>query len=337
MWTKGDRVLAWRSPGKFWYPGVIRHIQEDRYFIIYDDGEDGFVKEKEMMPFQLEVGDRIYASPAGERDYEPARIVDKQEDQLQLQYDSGTFAWAPTGRIRIEPGVLKTKPSVATEVEWRLGDRVFACWHDLFWYAGSVLNGGEVGDGGAELVTVVFDHGGVAKLPARQIHTLALREGEIVQGRWKAGNEFYPGKVVSRDGDLVEIDYDDGDHETTLIRLLRLERDEWLPDAEPAGDLGQGDRVLAQWFDGFWYPGIILTIQGKRIHILFDDNDQANLTWDKIHALDLKVGDRVFSRWKGGPFYYAAEIARMHGERIFLKYEDGREEWSSVRLVRVER
>ena len=73
--------------------------------------------------------------------------------------------------------------------------------------------------------------------------------------------------------------------------------DDWLPDAEPTGDLGQGDRVLAQWFDGFWYPGIILTIQGKRVHLLFDDNDQAHLTWDKIRALDLKVGDRVFSRW----------------------------------------
>src|SRR5579884_2599055 len=115
MWTKGDRVLAWRAPGKFWYPGVIRHIQEDRYFIIYDDGEDGFVKEKEMMPFQLEVGDRIYASPTGDREYEPARIVDKQEDRLQLQYENGAFAWAPTGHIRIEPDALKPKATAAPE------------------------------------------------------------------------------------------------------------------------------------------------------------------------------------------------------------------------------
>src|SRR4051812_32950706 len=41
MWTTGDRVLAQRLPGEFWYPGVIRHIQDDRFFIIYDDGEDG--------------------------------------------------------------------------------------------------------------------------------------------------------------------------------------------------------------------------------------------------------------------------------------------------------
>jgi hypothetical protein len=331
MWTKGDRVLAYRAPGKFWYPGVVRHIQDDRYFIIYDDGEDGFVHDKEMMPFHLEIGDRIFASPSERHEYEPARIVDKQGDQLQLHYENGALDWASTERIRVQPDALKPKSMPAQSVDWRIGARVFACWYDLFWYAGSVL------DVNGEQVSVVFDHGGGAKLPAGQVHPLELEVGDRVQGRWKAGNEFFPGKVARRDGEIVAVDYDDGDHETTLVRLVRLERDEWLPDAEPAAGLGHGDRVLAQWFDGFWYPGIILTIEGKRLHILFDDNDQAHLTWDKIGPLDLKVGDRVFSRWKGGPFYHPAEITRKHGERIFLQYEDNREEWSSVRLVRIER
>jgi hypothetical protein len=331
MWTKGDRVLAHRSPGKFWYPGVIRHIQENRYFIIYDDGEDGFVNDKQMMPFRLDLGDCVFARPQEQHDYEAARIMDRQEDRLHLQFADGTFGWTSPRQIRIQPDALKPKSRPAEEIDWRVGARVLACWHDLFWYAGSVL--GVEGD----QVSVVFDHGGAARLPARQVHPLELEEGERVQGRWKAGNEFFPGKIARRDGEVLDIDYDDGDQETTLIRLVRVERDDWLPDPAASTELGQGDRVLAQWFDGFWYPGVIMTITGKRLHVLFDDNDQAHLTWDKVGPLEFNVGDRVFARWQGGPFYHPAEIIRKHGERIFLNYEDGREEWSSVRLVRVEK
>jgi hypothetical protein len=206
---------------------------------------------------------------------------------------------------------------------------VFACWFDLCWYAGSVLavEGNQV--------SVVFDHGGQAVMPAEKVHAMELADGDRVLVRWQAGQEFFPGVIAHRDGEVVTVHYDDGDQETTLIRLLRLERDDWLPDATRA-DLGAGDRVLGCWFDGFWYPGIILSAEGKRVHVLFDDNDQAYLTWDRVGPLRIAVGDRVLCRWKGGPFYHAAEVARQNGERIFVVYEDGREEWSSVRLVRIE-
>jgi hypothetical protein len=334
MWTTGDRVLAHRPPGDFWYPGVIRHIQEDRYFIIYDDGEDGFVKAKQMMPLHLEPGDHVFVRTPAARDYTPARIIDKQDDQLQLEYDDGRLAWAPTAQVRVQPETRRRSPERGAErgkrPAWSVGDRVFACWFDLGWYSASVL--AVEGD----QVSVVFDNGAHAVLPADKVHALELAEGDRVQGRWKAGAEFYPGVVENRRDEVVEVLYDDGDRETTLLRLLRLDRDDWLPDVPPP-DLGAGDRVLACWFDGFWYPGIILTVEGRRVHVLFDDNDQAFLTWDRIEPLAITVGDRVFCRWKGGPFYQPGEVMRQHGERIFVSYEDGREEWSSVRLIRVER
>jgi hypothetical protein len=330
MWTTGNRVLAHRPPGDYWYPGVIRHIQDERFFIIYDDGEDAFVKAKQMMPLELEAGDHVFARTPPGREYEPARIVDKQDDRLHLEYESGHLAWATTAQVRVQPNAWKQRRPAPGPAEWNVGDRVFACWFDLAWYAGSVL----AVDGGQ--VSVVFDHGGHAVLPPERVHAVELAEGDRVQGRWKAGPDFYPGIVARRDGEVVEVHYDDGDEETTLLRLLRLDRDEWLPDAG-RHDLGAGDRVLGCWFDGFWYPGVILSAEGKRVHVLFDDNDQAFLTWDKVRPLEVAVGDRVFCRWKGGPFFHPGEVTRRHGERIYVTYDDGREEWSSVRLVRVER
>ncbi len=331
MWTTGDRVLAYRPPGDFWYPAIIRHIQDERFFIIYDDGEDGFVKAKQMMPLRLEPGDRVFARTPPEPDYEPAQIVDKQDDRLHLEFAGGRLAWAGLAQVRVRARERPSAgpPPAADAGRWSIGDRVFACWFDLGWYSGSVL--AVEGD----QVSVVFDHGGHALLPADKVHAPDLDEGDRVLGRWKAGPEFFPGVVARRDGEVVEVRYDDGDEETTLLRLLRLERDEWLPDVASA-DLGAGDRVLGCWFDGFWYPGIILSAEGKRVHVLFDDNDQAFLTWDKVRALEVGVGSRVQCRFKGGPFFHPAEVVRQHGERIFVTYDDGREEWSSVRLIRVE-
>jgi hypothetical protein len=331
MWTTGDRVLAHRAPGDYWYPGVIRHIQEDRFFVIYDDGEDGFVGPAQVMPLALEVGDHVDARAAGGREYRPARVIDKQADRLQLEYTDGLLGWASPADVRVQPAARKVPRAPAPErpARWAVGDRVLACWFDLFWYTGTVL------DMSDDQLSVVFDHGGHAVIGPDRVHPLELEEGDRVEGRWKAGPDFYPGRVTRRAGEVVDVTYDDGDEETTLVRLLRLHRDAWLP-AHDAPGLGGGDRILAAWFDGYWYPGVILTIEGRRVHVLFDDNDQAFVTWDKIRPLAVEVGDRVYCRWKGGPFYQPGEVARRTGERILVQYDDGREEWTSVRLLRLD-
>ena len=42
-------------------------------------------------------------------------------------------------------------------------------------------------------------------------------------------------------------------------------------------------------------------VTGKRVHILFDDGDQAMVTPEKIKPLSFQVGDRLCCRRKGGP------------------------------------
>jgi hypothetical protein len=94
--------------------------------------------------------------------------------------------------------------------------------------------------------------------------------------------------------------------------------------------------VLAQWYDRYWYPGVILSIEGKRVHIAFDDGDQAVVTPIEVKELAIGVGDRVYCRWKGGPYYYPGEVTRQEGETIFVEYDDGDQEWTTVRMVRLQ-
>lgn len=330
MWQTGDRVLAQRPPGEFWYPGTIRHVDKGRFFVVFDDGDDVFASERQLRPLNLEVGDRVFVCPHKEGDYYPGKITRTRGEEYLVKFDAGDEEWAGPAHIRVQPERQKPQAADADAVDWERGERVFGCWFDLFWYPGVVLKteGGQI--------TVLFDHGGIAPLPPAKVRPPSLEVGDRLSCRWKGGPEFFPGKVAARDGEVLHIQYDDGDEETTLLRLARLERDQWLPGA-PLKGLAEGDRVWGRWFDQYWYPGIILSAEGRRVHVLFDDNDQAHLTPDQVKPLAFEVGDRVYCRQKAGPYYQAGEIMRKEGERILVQYEEGGEEWTSIRLVRAER
>ncbi len=180
---------------------------------------------------------------------------------------------------------------------------------------------------------MLFDHGHAVALSRERVKPFYLAVGDCVLGRWQGGGDFYPGMIVALDGEIVHIRFDDGDEEDTTIRLIRLQRDDWLPDPG-VHELAQGNRIFGRWFDGFWYPGVILGIEGKKLHILFDDNDQAHLSWDQVRPLEFESGARVFCRFKGGPYYFPEEITKKQGERIHVSYDDGQTEWTSIRVER---
>lgn len=300
-----------------------------------------------MTALKLGIGDQVYVRLPIEIDYQKARILDLQGDNLQVKVADGQTMWVPMSQVRLAPSRRSPRetpevapPSSSSDITARpglpinpgheIGDRVWACGLDLFWYPGIVLGESE------DNWKVLFDFGGHALIPFGQTIPLTYEVGDRIWCRWQAGNEFFPGTITSKNGEIVGIHYDDDDEETTSIRLVRLERDEWLPAAQ-IYELGPGDRILGCWFDRFWYPGVILSMEGKRIHVLFDDNDQAYLTWDRVRPLEIEVGDRILCRLKGGAFYLPGEVVRKKDERIFVKYDDGQEEWTSVRLLRLEK
>jgi hypothetical protein len=328
MWTTGDRVLGRRGEDNYWYAGTVRHIDGERCYVIFDDGEDALLAPAQLLPVRLQTGDAVWVRSEQDSTYKPAGIVAMKGDEICVRYDSGAEEWVRPARLRLQPGARRQAPKAAPR--WAVGDHVLACWHDLFWYPGAVL--AVEGDS----YHVCFDDGNQALVTADRLRPLEIDAGARVQGRWKGGPEFYPGEITSRQGEVIHVQYDDGDEETTLLRLVRLERDEWFGPGELAG-VAQGDRVLACWHDLNWYPGVVVSVNGKRIHILFDDGDQALVTPDRIRALAFRAGDRVCCRKKGGPFYSPGEITRINGEVIHVAYDDGEEEVTSIRLVRVER
>ena len=107
---------------------------------------------------------------------------------------------------------------------------------------------------------------------------------------------------------------------------------------EQTTDIREGKRVFAKWIhDGYWYPATIKKIEGERIYVLFDDDDKEWTTSENIVAENIEIGDRVYGNWKGQGYYYPGRIAGRRGDRIYIQYDDGDREWTTIGRVRVER
>jgi hypothetical protein len=326
MWKIGDRVFSRKGMEQYWYPGTVRHLDGDRCYVIFEDGDDALVVAQKLKALELHEGDRVFARQPTDADFTPGKVLAWDHDKVQVRWDHGEENWTSYGMIRLQPEprakALARKSVVA------IGERVFACWHDLFWYPGVVLGLSD------DQYHVLLDDGNQALLAGDRLRSLDLQPGERLFCRYRGGPEFFPGEVATRDGEMVHVHYDDGDEETTSIRLVRLLRDEWFPPSE-ATKLRPGDRIFGCWFDAHWYPGVVLEVDGKRVHVLFDDGDQAELTPDRLRPLTINVGDRVYCRFKGGPAFYPGEVTKKQGEVIHLHYDDGEEETTSIRLVRL--
>jgi hypothetical protein len=83
----GNRVLAlWKSDG-YWYPGTVIKINENRFYIKYDDGHQQWLTDEEIMPLEHRVGDAVECQWKGLPLYYPAHIIEsKDSNNITVQY-----------------------------------------------------------------------------------------------------------------------------------------------------------------------------------------------------------------------------------------------------------
>jgi hypothetical protein len=224
------------------------------------------------------------------------------------------------------PPAAQPTPTAAPQAPGlAVGQRVFARWHDGFWYPATV----RFAD--AREVMVKYDDGEAGSLTPEQVRALEVGEGDRVQVRWQGGPAYYPGTVASSSGGEILIDYDDGAQETVSINLVRVIRPEDIP-------WKVGDRVLANWVpEPFFYPAWVTAVsQDGIISVAYEDGETADVLPGQVVPLELRAGDRVFARWQLGPLYYPAVILDIRGDDLRVRYDDdGSEEQTKVRLLRV--
>ncbi|WP_312222581.1 tudor domain-containing protein [Rhizobium rhizoryzae] len=89
----------------------------------------------------------------------------------------------------------------------------------------------------------------------------------------------------------------------------------------------KGDWVLGNYKGaGYWYPGIISSVQGSKITIQYDDGDTETLAISETRPYNWAIGKKVECNFKGQGKWYPGKISSLAGEKIGIAYDDGDKE-----------
>jgi hypothetical protein len=107
--------------------------------------------------------------------------------------------------------------------------------------------------------------------------------------------------------------------------------------AEEVSAFSIGKTVLANWsYDEYWYAGKIEKVSHNKYLVRFYDNELEWVTSDELTFFTIAVGDKIFSKGEGELIYKLAEVGKIEGKKVFVKYEEsGETEWCSISDIRL--
>jgi hypothetical protein len=215
---------------------------------------------------------------------------------------------------------------------WKVGDRVLAPWEPDRLYAGKVA---QIQD---DQALIQFEDGDAGWVRLDQIRALTVQRGQKVFSRRRMGPHFFPAEILEVRGDEVCVRFEDGQgEEWTRVAALRVPCQATGPGASPTrvashlaffDNLRPGDRVWAPWASATLYAGTVDRVEGREVHIHFDDGDRGWVLLEQILPLQIPLGLRVLGRWKMGGQYYPGTVTEVRGEQIHIQYDDGDREWT---------
>lgn len=101
----------------------------------------------------------------------------------------------------------------------------------------------------------------------------ASAEGARVLANWPADGLWYPGKVVAVVDADVKVSFDDGD--VLVVRKSQVRSLDWT----------RGSRLQCNWKNqGKYYPGIVQSMQGEEIELLYDDGYRELMTVSRCRS-----------------------------------------------------
>ncbi|OSM06905.1 hypothetical protein MAIT1_00213 [Magnetofaba australis IT-1] len=95
-----------------------------------------------------------------------------------------------------------------------------------------------------------------------------------------------------------------------------------------------GEHILGQWTNGKWHSARIRAVTTEGYHLLFDDGDTLVVGANQIAPFSWSAGTRVQCKWQQGGTYYNGVIARISGDKMRIRYDDGDQETTTTRYCR---
>jgi hypothetical protein len=105
-------------------------------------------------------------------------------------------------------------------------------------------------------------------------------------------------------------------------------------------DFGVGESVECNWKGGGkYYPGRIVAMEGAKLFIHYNDGDKEHTVASMCRASGgsggaMMEGSAVSCRWKNGNTWYPGVIVEKTGSRVFIHYNDGDKEHTTLSKCR---
>lgn len=217
-------------------------------------------------------------------------------------------------------------------VNWRQGDRVLAPWEPTYLYAGTLEQVTE------RRALIQFDDGDSGWVDLANLQPLILKPGQRVHSRRKMGPYFFPGEIREVVGEQIFIEFDDGKEEEGTAASLRIPCQPRSGAQQVSANshqafleyLQEGSRVWAVWNDAALFAGTVSQLHQSEAHIEFDDGDRAWVQLDQLLPLEFILGMFVIARHRDNGDCSPATISDTEGHRVQVRFEDGREEWTTA-------
>lgn len=327
MWQANERVLAKPTSEMFWYPGTIRYAEDSRCYVILDNQEDGWFAREQLRSLEIEVGSQVIVRGVDSLESRHVTVERLERNGPWVRNDNGDTFVAEWASIQVPANPSALQPP--HRKDWNVGDRVFARWGgDLLWYPGTVFAQQDLG------FLIVFDDQDKAIVPTSDIAPLSVEVDDRVLCRPKFEPElkYFPAEITRVDGEVIDVRYEDPDTEehNTNVSRIRIRR-------ETGAQIfwEEGDRVLASGRDEFWFPALVLALDGERTFVSLLDGRHGWLKPEEIRSLKITPGMSVQCRKGAASEYLPAIVESIHGNVVQVKYDDGTQEVSLLSLLRM--
>ena len=102
--AKDEQVLAQWNQDEFWYPAIVLDMEKEwevGTYVRFADGDKQWCSEEQLLPVDIEVGDRVHARWAGEDEFFSAHVTELKDNKYALKYDDGSKEWTTLDLIRV--------------------------------------------------------------------------------------------------------------------------------------------------------------------------------------------------------------------------------------------
>ncbi len=98
----------------------------------------------------------------------------------------------------------------------------------------------------------------------------------------------------------------------------------------------KGNTIYVLWDTGYYYPATVISSIENEVYFKlmgFTDQQWVNKTGTK--QAELSSGDMIECRWREEEKFYQAEIMRINGNSLYVKYNDGEKEHTTISMIRL--